>query len=175
MNATSSAGTTNPMSAGENFLPQGSTETPPMLTSIDIACNYCGAKNGQNKSGEDVLVRLLECSGCRRAFYCSKEHQRLDWRSNHKAVCDYKKNKGQLYNLSSENVISSPRRERDDSSMNIDQMLIDDGQSKSNSSVSSTRQETSSYRSDQRPTVIKGPQDDSQSPASFSSSSSETT
>lgn len=29
----------------------------------------------------------LRCSACRSAYYCSAEHQRLDWTSIHKGQC----------------------------------------------------------------------------------------
>ena len=38
-------------------------------------CVICGKKD-----------RVLQCSRCKKVFYCSKEHQQLDWKS-HKVSC----------------------------------------------------------------------------------------
>ena len=40
------------------------------------ACALCGKHDG----------RLLQCSGCESVSYCSKEHQKADWKS-HKKLC----------------------------------------------------------------------------------------
>eukprot|EP01130_Rhizamoeba_saxonica_P001916 TRINITY_DN11736_c0_g1_i1.p1 TRINITY_DN11736_c0_g1~~TRINITY_DN11736_c0_g1_i1.p1 ORF type:complete len:382 (-),score=85.57 TRINITY_DN11736_c0_g1_i1:8-994(-) len=38
-------------------------------------CNYCG------------LYGTYRCNGCKLAYYCTKEHQILDWKSQHKQHC----------------------------------------------------------------------------------------
>nr|AVE14374.1 HIF-alpha prolyl 4-hydroxylases PHD2A [Crassostrea gigas] len=42
---------------------------------ISMACQLCSSSE-----------RLMVCSGCRRTWYCSKEHQKLDWKY-HKKNC----------------------------------------------------------------------------------------
>ena len=44
------------------------------------SCAHCGAT-------EAVRGDFQACSRCRRAFYCSREHQRAHWRAGHKAAC----------------------------------------------------------------------------------------
>jgi len=39
-------------------------------------CHWCGTWKGEKR-----------CSVCRKAYYCSKKHQELDWRSSHKNEC----------------------------------------------------------------------------------------
>ncbi|KZV60633.1 hypothetical protein PENSPDRAFT_694104 [Peniophora sp. CONT] len=36
---------------------------------------------------EYLLGKMRRCKACQRAFYCTKECQRLDWQSRHKPVC----------------------------------------------------------------------------------------
>ena len=43
-------------------------------------CAHCGA-------AEAVRGDFQACARCRRAFYCSREHQRAHWRAGHKAAC----------------------------------------------------------------------------------------
>ncbi|EFR01962.1 hypothetical protein MGYG_04963 [Nannizzia gypsea CBS 118893] len=43
-------------------------------------CSNCGKKPGSG-------TKLLRCSGCKIAEYCSKECQREDWKVTHKSVC----------------------------------------------------------------------------------------
>lgn len=43
---------------------------------IYLACSVCESKS------------VFKCRGCRRIFYCSREHQRLDWKQ-HKHQCKY--------------------------------------------------------------------------------------
>lgn len=45
-------------------------------------CGYCGKQSG----------KLLQCSQCEETWYCSKKHQRVDWKAGHKKHC-VKKNK----------------------------------------------------------------------------------
>merc|ERR1712008_43198 len=42
-------------------------------------CNYpnCRAKN----------IKLEICSKCKSVYYCSKEHQKLDWKMRHRLEC----------------------------------------------------------------------------------------
>ncbi|XP_048733206.2 egl nine homolog 1-like isoform X3 [Ostrea edulis] len=44
---------------------------------ISMACQLCSSSE-----------RLMVCSGCRRTWYCSKEHQKLDWKY-HKKNCKH--------------------------------------------------------------------------------------
>ena len=44
------------------------------------SCAHCGAT-------EPVRGDFQACGNCRRAFYCSREHQRAHWRAGHKAAC----------------------------------------------------------------------------------------
>ena len=44
------------------------------------SCAHCGAT-------EPVRGDFQACGRCRRAFYCSREHQRAHWRAGHKAAC----------------------------------------------------------------------------------------
>jgi len=45
-----------------------------------MVCAACGIHVGPNGQA------LLRCKGCKNIFYCSKEHQELDW-PNHKPAC----------------------------------------------------------------------------------------
>jgi len=45
-----------------------------------MVCAACGSHSGPNGQS------LLRCKGCKNIFYCSKEHQELDW-PNHKPAC----------------------------------------------------------------------------------------
>lgn len=40
-------------------------------------CNFCGTGDGF----------LMKCSGCKKVSYCSKEHQKSDWKL-HKLLCE---------------------------------------------------------------------------------------
>jgi hypothetical protein len=44
-------------------------------------CQYCRK--------QDTQAKLLRCSRCELAFYCSKDCQRKDWKARHKAFCDF--------------------------------------------------------------------------------------
>jgi hypothetical protein len=48
-----------------------------MATSEGVLCSVCKQR----------VPRLLICQDCRHAFYCSRECQRTDWISGHRAVC----------------------------------------------------------------------------------------
>ncbi|GCB62219.1 hypothetical protein scyTo_0014460 [Scyliorhinus torazame] len=52
-------------------------ESPPLPPTVqqDQSCGLCGK-----------MEKLLLCGGCKRSFYCSKEHQKMDWKK-HKPVC----------------------------------------------------------------------------------------
>ena len=58
--------------------------TTPSFTPIPTFCTYCG------KAHNPPTTKLNFCRGCRCAYYCCKEHQRLDWRmklNGHKEKC----------------------------------------------------------------------------------------
>ena len=66
-------------------LAEGESETVSQLHSVikerrKRSCAHCGAT-------EPVRGDFQACSRCRRAFYCSREHQRAHWRAGHKAAC----------------------------------------------------------------------------------------
>ncbi|XP_078255258.1 egl nine homolog 1 isoform X3 [Rhinoraja longicauda] len=48
---------------------------PPPPVDPDLSCGLCGK-----------MEKLLLCGRCKRSFYCSKEHQKQDWKK-HKQVC----------------------------------------------------------------------------------------
>lgn len=55
-------------------------------------CAYCGQheSNGLDEScgaSEKMNVLLGRCYGCQMVFYCSQEHQHLDWIENHMPKC----------------------------------------------------------------------------------------
>ncbi|XP_078398101.1 egl nine homolog 1 isoform X8 [Cetorhinus maximus] len=52
-------------------------ESPPLPPTVeqDQSCGLCGK-----------MEKLLLCGGCKRSFYCSKEHQKMDWKK-HKQIC----------------------------------------------------------------------------------------
>ncbi|XP_078062405.1 egl nine homolog 1-like [Mustelus asterias] len=50
-------------------------ESPPPSVEQDQSCGLCGK-----------MEKLLLCGGCKKSFYCSKEHQKMDWKK-HKQVC----------------------------------------------------------------------------------------
>ncbi|XP_072107164.1 egl nine homolog 1 isoform X3 [Mobula birostris] len=58
--------------ASENSL---TPETRPPAADQDQSCELCGK-----------MEKLLLCGRCKRSFYCSKEHQKQDWKK-HKQVC----------------------------------------------------------------------------------------
>ena len=58
--------------------------TTPSFTPKPTFCTYCG------KAHKPPTTKLSACRGCRCAFYCCKEHQRLDWKmkdNGHKKNC----------------------------------------------------------------------------------------
>jgi hypothetical protein len=62
----------------DTYRVQGRVKLPPPLR-----CAYCKAEDG------DVAPRLLTCSGCQKAHYCTKDHQRKHWKQ-HKSECTKK-------------------------------------------------------------------------------------
>jgi hypothetical protein len=50
-------------------------------------CSWCGRPR----------ERLLRCSGCRTAYYCSKAHQSSDWKASHKAECSVLKQQAAFF------------------------------------------------------------------------------
>ena len=42
-----------------------------------VFCRHCGK------------VATLRCAACREVWYCSKEHQKIDWKKKHKTICNY--------------------------------------------------------------------------------------
>ena len=63
-----------------NPLPVPVTEEVKSSLVIEPECKVCHSKDAQ----------LLKCSGCKSVWYCSVEHQRLDWKI-HKQICVKKK------------------------------------------------------------------------------------
>lgn len=47
---------------------------------VIASCHLCGKE-------ESDELKLLRCGGCRSVCYCSKECQKKDWKTQHKAVC----------------------------------------------------------------------------------------
>jgi TPR repeat protein len=59
-------------------------KTTPSFTPTPTFCTYCG------KAHNPPITKLSKCRGCRCAYYCCKDHQRLDWRmkvNGHKNKC----------------------------------------------------------------------------------------
>ena len=59
-------------------------KTTPSFTPAPTFCSYCG------KAHKPPTTKLSACRGCRCAFYCCKDHQRLDWKmkvNSHKEQC----------------------------------------------------------------------------------------
>jgi len=59
--------------------------TTPSFTPTRTSCSFCGvAHNPPN-------IKVNPCSGCHSVFYCSKEHQIMDWKipgdNGHKYAC----------------------------------------------------------------------------------------
>ena len=42
----------------------------------------------RNCSKPAIGIKLLKCARCQQAYYCSKECQKIDWKSGHKTVCE---------------------------------------------------------------------------------------
>ena len=57
----------------------------PSFTPTRTNCSYCGVAHAPPD------VKLTACSGCHSVYYCSKEHQIMDWKlpgsNGHKATC----------------------------------------------------------------------------------------
>ena len=59
-------------------------KTTPSFTPTRTCCAYCGIAHAPPD------VRLNPCSGCHSVYYCSKEHQKIDWKlttAGHKDQC----------------------------------------------------------------------------------------
>jgi TPR repeat protein len=68
--------------------------TTPSFTPKPTFCTYCG------KAHKLPTTKLNFCSGCRCAYYCCKEHQRLDWKlkaNGHKERCGQLKELNKQY------------------------------------------------------------------------------
>lgn len=52
-------------------------------------CAWC------HKSEATLQTKLRKCSDCQDVYYCSAEHQKLDWK-NHKSICKYPKEQSVL-------------------------------------------------------------------------------
>ena len=48
--------------------------TTPSFTHTRTSCSFCGVANAP------PAVKVNPCSGCHSVYYCSKEHQRMDWK-----------------------------------------------------------------------------------------------
>ena len=59
--------------------------TTPSFTPTRTSCSFCGIAHSPPE------VKLNPCSGCHSVFYCSKEHQIMDWKlrgtNGHKVLC----------------------------------------------------------------------------------------
>ena len=58
--------------------------TTPSFTPTRTNCSYCGVAHAPPK------VKLNPCSGCHSVYYCSKEHQKMDWKlklNGHRDQC----------------------------------------------------------------------------------------
>ena len=59
--------------------------TNPSFAPTRTSCSFCGVPHAPPK------VKLNPCSGCHSVFYCSKEHQIMDWKlpgiNGHKTTC----------------------------------------------------------------------------------------
>ena len=68
-------------------LDQDEGNTTPSFTAKRSTCSYCGILHAPPK------VKLNPCSGCHSVYYCSKEHQVMDWKlakyggRGHKEIC----------------------------------------------------------------------------------------
>jgi hypothetical protein len=63
-----------------------SVPPPPSLAKMGKRryCAYTGCRiDGEGLSGPE----MLKCGKCKKAYYCGKEHQRLDWHKGHKLFC----------------------------------------------------------------------------------------
>jgi len=60
-------------------------KTTPSFTVTRTSCSFCGVAHAPPE------VKLNPCSGCHSVYYCSKEHQRTDWKipglHGHKEMC----------------------------------------------------------------------------------------
>lgn len=55
------------------------------------------AVNSCNVAGCEISENLSLCSTCHSVYYCSKEHQRMDWKSNHSLYCHMPIPKSEVY------------------------------------------------------------------------------
>ena len=68
--------------------------TTPSFTPTRTNCGYCGvAHNPPN-------IKVNPCSGCHSVFYCSKEHQIMDWKLSKYGGDGHKEKCKQLRDLS---------------------------------------------------------------------------
>ena len=63
------------------YYPPPSEEEQKLHDTAILLCNFCTADKAQNGG------KLAACSACKIAFYCCKEHQKLDWKF-HKLSCN---------------------------------------------------------------------------------------
>ena len=52
-----------------------------------IKCNKSNRKMKSQKNNNDICKKLKLCSKCKSAFYCTRNHQKKDWKYSHKYVC----------------------------------------------------------------------------------------
>lgn len=87
-----SNGTSIPLPGRVSTAPTQTPEQPDGLTPtvmnrlLSVGGNRCDTCDKTRDELPD-LQRLLRCARCRRAYYCSKECQRLQWKRGHKQHC----------------------------------------------------------------------------------------
>eukprot|EP01064_Diplonema_japonicum_P031315 TRINITY_DN5551_c0_g1_i1.p1 TRINITY_DN5551_c0_g1~~TRINITY_DN5551_c0_g1_i1.p1 ORF type:complete len:577 (+),score=127.99 TRINITY_DN5551_c0_g1_i1:62-1732(+) len=60
--------------------------TPPTYPDVMRKCEFCARRRAE----------MARCAGCKIAYYCSPEHQKLDWKQGHKKSCALKAKTAQL-------------------------------------------------------------------------------
>jgi len=68
--------------------------TTPSFTPTRTNCSYCGVAHAPPK------VKLNPCSGCYSVYYCSKEHQIMDWKLSKYGGSGHKERCKELHDLS---------------------------------------------------------------------------
>jgi len=68
--------------------------TTPSFTPTRTNCSYCGVLHAPPK------VKLNPCSGCYSVYYCSKEHQIMDWKLSKYGGSGHKERCKELHDLS---------------------------------------------------------------------------